>query len=69
LIVHTFWKRDDLQCVLVRQGDRFSVQVLIRDTAAITEPCSPGDDAADVADRAAKLFGVFDYSEAQPLPR
>jgi hypothetical protein len=65
LIVQTYWKRDELQCVLVRQGSGcFSVQVFIKDTAVITERCSL-DDAADVADQAAKVFGIFGSADAQ----
>jgi hypothetical protein len=71
LIVQTSWKRDDLQCVIVcESSDHFSVQVFIRETAVITEPCSSLDEAADTADQAAKLFGIFGYAdEAQPQPR
>jgi hypothetical protein len=64
LNVQTSWKRDDLQCVIVRDSrDRFSVQVFIRETAVITEECSSLDDAADIADQAAKLFGIFGYAD------
>ena len=69
IVLQTFWKRDDLQCVLVRhRSGRFSVKVFIRDTAVITELC-PLDDAPDVADQAAKLFGIFGFAEAQPPRR
>ena len=72
LIVQTFWKRDELQCVLVRQRSGcLSVQVFIKDTAVVTEVCSL-DDAGDVADQAARAFGIFWSAAAQrgcPPPR
>jgi hypothetical protein len=67
IVLQTFWKRDDLQCVLVRhRSDRFSVQVFIRDAAVVTELCSSLDDATDAADRAAELFGIYGYAKAPP---
>jgi hypothetical protein len=60
MILHTFWKRGDLHCVLVRHdGGRLSVEVFIRDHAFITDPCS----TTDAADRAAKLLAIFSPSD------
>ena len=51
-------------CSCAKVPAAFSVQVFIKDTAVITERCSL-DDAADVADQAARVFGIFGSAEAQ----